>query len=813
MAEALKAGARHSRSDMDLINQVRDNAQSILDAAVELGANEQREMEEDAQEAAQTGDAEDSQEAAEEGAPYKRDFTPKQREAAANSGAAMEDGSFPIMTAKDLQNAIQACGRAKDPAAARAHIIQRAKALGLTDLLPEDWVKPQPAAKAKPMSLMDQTMAVNRAWEKMYPRPTGVNAFDGDAADMMPRIMDVFPSYAIVCSNDKHYKVGYSMTDGAVTFAPRDEWTEVQKDWVVKSLRTIRLKSLDATSAVVAGYGIVFGDRDLSGETFLPETNFDLDLVPRKRVYYDHTLEQVKHAIGQVLTVREDGIGLWIEAQLDRSKDYVDAVLKLIERGVLGWSSGSIPHLVERNGGVIKSWPIVEFSLTPTPAEPRTLGVERVKAEPDNGTLPEPYTPSQEPSDTTPDLSPDPAPETQVTKGAGAVQIEILPNEQETSMSAQTSAELDTLLAQVKAQNEMMNRILSRFEGEPAVRSAGIVTQDGGTADKEVKSFADFLLAIRRKDEKRLSGVYKTALSGDSGVTGGYLVPEEFSDRLMQIAGEEAIVRPRAFRYPMTGRTAYLTALDQTFTPSGENSAFLGGVSAAWTEEAGALTETEPTFENIELSVWKLGGYTLSSSEVRADSAIALDALLTRLFGQAIAYHEDYAFLRGNGVSKPLGALSAACAVSVSRATASQLNLADTTTMLSKLPASSWKNAVWLMNQSVLPQLMTMDDGTNIVWLPNAQESTPIRLHGLPIIWTEKLPALGTAKDVALCDFSYYVVADRQPIAIASSEHFRFSNDQVAWRFTTRVGGQPWLKSTIVLNDGSTQISPFVYLT
>ena len=223
MALAVKAGARHSRSDMDLINQVRDNAQSILDAAIELGANEQREMEEDAQEAAQTGDAEDMQEASDEGtAPYKRDTAPA-------------------------------------------------------------------AAKASPMSLMDQTMAVNRAWDKMYPQPSGMAMLDDGG--MMPRIMDVFPTYAIVCSNDKHYKVGYSMTDGGVTFDPRDQWQEVQKDWVTKSLQTIRLKSLDETSAVVAGYGVVFGSRDLSGETFLPETNFDLDLVPHKRVYYDHALE------------------------------------------------------------------------------------------------------------------------------------------------------------------------------------------------------------------------------------------------------------------------------------------------------------------------------------------------------------------------------------------------------------------------------------------------------------------------------------------------------------------------------------------
>ena len=58
----------------------------------------------------------------------KREFTEAEREAASESGAAMPDGSFPIKTVKDLKNAIQAFGRAKDPAKAKAHIKARAKA-------------------------------------------------------------------------------------------------------------------------------------------------------------------------------------------------------------------------------------------------------------------------------------------------------------------------------------------------------------------------------------------------------------------------------------------------------------------------------------------------------------------------------------------------------------------------------------------------------------------------------------------------------------------------------------------------------------
>lgn len=70
---------------------------------------------------------------------FARSFTQKQREAAAKTGAAMPDGSFPIHNEQDLHNAIRLAGNAKDPAAARAHIKRRAASLGLSKMIPDTW--------------------------------------------------------------------------------------------------------------------------------------------------------------------------------------------------------------------------------------------------------------------------------------------------------------------------------------------------------------------------------------------------------------------------------------------------------------------------------------------------------------------------------------------------------------------------------------------------------------------------------------------------------------------------------------------------
>jgi hypothetical protein len=75
-----------------------------------------------------------------ESEPEFRDVSPEERDRLAGEGAAMPDGSFPIANCEDLQNAIQAIGRANDPDAVKAHIRKRKSALGCDEVeLPDTW--------------------------------------------------------------------------------------------------------------------------------------------------------------------------------------------------------------------------------------------------------------------------------------------------------------------------------------------------------------------------------------------------------------------------------------------------------------------------------------------------------------------------------------------------------------------------------------------------------------------------------------------------------------------------------------------------
>jgi hypothetical protein len=67
------------------------------------------------------------------------DLNTAQRDALAKKGVALKDGSFPIRNRTDLSKAIRALGRAKNRAAAKRHILKRARALHSTDLLPDSY--------------------------------------------------------------------------------------------------------------------------------------------------------------------------------------------------------------------------------------------------------------------------------------------------------------------------------------------------------------------------------------------------------------------------------------------------------------------------------------------------------------------------------------------------------------------------------------------------------------------------------------------------------------------------------------------------
>jgi hypothetical protein len=141
---------------------------------------------------------------------------------------------------------------------------------------------------------------------------------------------------------------------------------------------------------VIEGYGVPFGGpikgRDLHGQFFSKKTDFALDLIPdgQRPLLFQHGLDSSVDTavIGRWGVKRIDDGGVWVRAQLDARSEYINEIKELVDSDALGFSSGTMGHLVKvapKTGEILK-WALVELSLTPNPANPNAYIVRGNKS-------------------------------------------------------------------------------------------------------------------------------------------------------------------------------------------------------------------------------------------------------------------------------------------------------------------------------------------------------------------------------------------------------------------------------------------------
>ncbi len=337
------------------------------------------------------------------------------------------------------------------------------------------------------------------------------------------------------------------------------------------------------------------------------------------------------------------------------------------------------------------------------------------------------------------------------------------------------------------------------------------------------KNMGDFLYAVGKVHEgadarllrfnDKNESVETKDMTGQSGAGGGFLVPTEQYTNLMGVVSERSFIRQRATIIPMTRRQVNIPVLDQTATTAGQPH-WYGGLQAYWTEEAALKVNSDPKFRQVVLTAWKLIMYTRASDELLDDSAVSLAAFLSGQMGfaGAIQWMEEYAFLNGTGAGMPLGVLNSSALLTFNRATTSQINYSDLTGMLKRFLPNS--KGVWVVSQSAMQQLLELNGPSgnpSYLWA-SAVSGAPGMLLGYPVIFTEKAPILGQIGDIALIDWSYYLIGDRQATTIESTRYDNWRYDETSWRAVHRVDGRPWLSTALTYQDGTTKVSPFVAL-
>lgn len=326
--------------------------------------------------------------------------------------------------------------------------------------------------------------------------------------------------------------------------------------------------------------------------------------------------------------------------------------------------------------------------------------------------------------------------------------------------------------------------------------------------------------------------VTKAAMGENSGTTGGYLLPQDYSDALLNSVAEESFIFPRATVIPMFSKELQAPRIDsETAQSTGVNS-LLGGVSFQWGSE-NVPTETEPTFRLDNFTAWDLLGYTVMSNQwlmdagsiqptpdaerPQANALMQAEHYLIKLLGRAAAWYAEAAFLTGKGAGQqmPLGIINSPATIQITRQTGSQIQIKDIVGMTSALLPYCWGKAIWACSPVALAQIQQLAQYFINIELGGMYKVHPKPcgvLSTLPLFITDKLPALGTPGDLVLFDPSLYIIAQRQEVVVDVSPDDAFKNNQTTFRTWLRLDGKPQLSGQVTLQDGTTKASAFVML-
>ena len=341
--------------------------------------------------------------------------------------------------------------------------------------------------------------------------------------------------------------------------------------------------------------------------------------------------------------------------------------------------------------------------------------------------------------------------------------------------------------------------------------------------EKEFRNIGEMLFSIARfkrdgiRDDRLEELREKREQTMGTGATGGYALPEQFDSNLRAVQAAEAAIRPRAAIIPAgdpPDAKLSFPALDQTAAKN-----IYGGVIITHTGEGVTMTETTANLRQVSLEPKEMSAYIVVTNKL-LNNWQAAGTFITRLLAQAIAGAEDLDFISGNGVNKALGFMNSAAAILYSRAGAGAIAFADVYNMLARVLMRGGQY-VWLASQTTIPQLAAMTDaGGHAVWLGSnadglqgAAGPLPSRLMGVPLIFNDRMPGLGTKGDLSLVNLSYYLIKDGSGPFAASSEHIYFLSNKTVFKIVWNVDAHPWLSEPIQL-EGSTSdtVSPFVVL-
>ena len=295
---------------------------------------------------------------------------------------------------------------------------------------------------------------------------------------------------------------------------------------------------------------------------------------------------------------------------------------------------------------------------------------------------------------------------------------------------------------------------------------------------------AHFAHALFTGDREKL----QLLTEGTAGA-GGYLVPEEFANMIVEDKRDVSVMRQLANQMTISGDTFHLPTLEAR-------------PKAAWRSEAAVKATSTAQFNELVFTPYSLAVIVGLSQELADDASLGVGGSIVNyvagLMAQSLAEAEEAAFWTGNGSSKPTGVNNYSL---VSRdAGGTDSSLADAIKKLYwDLPQGHRRNAVWVGHQQAWARVNALKNSNNDYLLTMVADGPTTRLGGAPVYEQNDLPT-----DILLFgDFGYYTIVDRQGVTVDISTEATvagssaFEKNLVFVRAEQRVDGELTLTNAV----------------
>lgn len=287
-------------------------------------------------------------------------------------------------------------------------------------------------------------------------------------------------------------------------------------------------------------------------------------------------------------------------------------------------------------------------------------------------------------------------------------------------------------------------------------------------------------------------------LGSSPGSAGGYLIPEDFSNKLFEHLKFYGSVRNVAGQMTSsTGADMLYPHLDDT-----------GNVGAIINENT-AVTEQDVVF-----GARTLKSFTYTSKMVQVpwnlmqDSAFPLESKMAEWLAARLGRIQNTHFTVGTGATQPEGFVTNAATVDT--ATNDTTVLKDIVTLIYSVDRAYRTNGVFQMHDAIIAALRKEQATTGeFVWQPSAQAGEPDRLFGYPV-WPNNdmasTPTTDQAKIAAFGDFRMgYLIRDVKGVTLVRLNERYADAMQTAFMAWMRVDGQP-------VFDSASSVPPYKVL-